>query len=307
MAADGHLDDGLDVGNVHAVAGAPVAVDLDLEVGLADDVEQPDVLDPRNRLEDGGDALAALLEDFQVGAEELDRVGPLDARERLLDVVADQLREVEVDPGELLELLHQLVLDLLAGDLPCPGQRIAPERRPLAPPLLHRPQRDVELDVEEAGDVGAVVGPADVRHDPPDLGHRGHDLAEPGGKPRGPLERDGPRQERANPEVALLELRHELTPQVGDQGRGVDHQGEHDPHGEIAVAEDPAERLEIAPLHQAIDERVGLLRLVMEQERAEDRRQCHRHGRARRRWRRRRCWPSGRTTPPPARSSRTAG
>ena len=57
-AADRHLDDGLDVGHVHAVAGAPVAVDLDLEVGLADDVEQPDVLDPWDRLENVGDPLA---------------------------------------------------------------------------------------------------------------------------------------------------------------------------------------------------------------------------------------------------------
>ena len=38
---------------------------------------------------------------LQVVAEELDRVGPLDARERLLDVVADQLREVEVDRREM--------------------------------------------------------------------------------------------------------------------------------------------------------------------------------------------------------------
>ena len=31
------------------------------------------------------------------------------------------------------------------------------------------------------------------------------------------LERDGPRQERPDPEVPLLQRRHELAPQVGDQ------------------------------------------------------------------------------------------
>ena len=45
-AADGDLDDGFDVGHVDPVSGALVTVDLDLEVGLADDVEQPGVGDP---------------------------------------------------------------------------------------------------------------------------------------------------------------------------------------------------------------------------------------------------------------------
>ena len=61
-AADRHLDDGLDVGHVDAVAGALVAVDLDLQVGLADDVEQADVLDPPDRLEDVDDPLPGLLQ-----------------------------------------------------------------------------------------------------------------------------------------------------------------------------------------------------------------------------------------------------
>ena len=39
-AADRHLDDRLDVGHVDPVAGAGAAVDPDLQVGLADDVEQ---------------------------------------------------------------------------------------------------------------------------------------------------------------------------------------------------------------------------------------------------------------------------
>ena len=41
LAADRHLHHRLDVGHVDPVAGALVPVDLDLEVGLADDVEQP--------------------------------------------------------------------------------------------------------------------------------------------------------------------------------------------------------------------------------------------------------------------------
>ena len=61
LAADRHLDVGLDVGHVDPVAGAGLAIDLDLEVGLADDVEHADVLDPRYRPQDVGDPLAVLL------------------------------------------------------------------------------------------------------------------------------------------------------------------------------------------------------------------------------------------------------
>ena len=53
-------------------------VDLDLEIGLADDVEEADVLDARDRFQDVDDALAGLLERRHVIAEELDRVGSLD-------------------------------------------------------------------------------------------------------------------------------------------------------------------------------------------------------------------------------------
>ena len=45
FAADGRLHDLFDVGDVDAMPGAELAVDLDLEIGLADDVENADVLD----------------------------------------------------------------------------------------------------------------------------------------------------------------------------------------------------------------------------------------------------------------------
>ena len=90
-----------------------LAIDLDQEVGLADDVKHAHVLDPRHGLQDAGDALTQLLEFVQIGTDDLDRVGALDAGKCLFHVVADVLGEVEVDPGELLELLHQL-------SFPCP-------------------------------------------------------------------------------------------------------------------------------------------------------------------------------------------
>ena len=164
-AADRDLDHFLDVGDVHAVASAGPAVDLDLEVGLADDVKDADVLDAADAPENVDNPLAGLLERGQVGADELDGVGSLDAREGLVDVVADELREVEAQALEVAELRGELLLDLLAG-------------HPLSP-FLHRAQRHVEFQVEEAGDVRPVVGAPDLGHHAPDLGDRGDDLAEP--------------------------------------------------------------------------------------------------------------------------------
>ncbi len=115
---------------------------------------------------------------------------------------------------EVPELRGELLLDLLAG-------------HPL-PPFLHRAKRHVEFEVEEAGDVGPVVGASDLGHHPPDLGDRGDDLAEPRGHPRGLLSGDGPGHQGPDPEVALLELGHELGPQPGQEGDGEGEQAAHD-------------------------------------------------------------------------------
>src|SRR5271157_406677 len=89
LAADGHAHDLFDVGDAHAVARTELAIDLDFEVGLTHDVEHAHVLDSRDGFQDLDDALTRFLEDFQVVAVDLDRVGSLDSGERFLDVVAD--------------------------------------------------------------------------------------------------------------------------------------------------------------------------------------------------------------------------
>ena len=115
LAADGGLHDSFDIVDIDAVAGAELAVDLDLEIRLADDVKQADVFDSGHRFQDVRDPLAELLERVQIRADDLDRVGALDAGEGFFDVVADVLREVEVDARVALELLHQLLFDVLAA------------------------------------------------------------------------------------------------------------------------------------------------------------------------------------------------
>ena len=60
--------------------------------------------------------------------------------------------------------------------------------------------------------------------DPADLGNRGDHLAEPGRHPGRALQRDRPRQDRPDPEVALLQRGHELAAQVRDQEQREDEQ-----------------------------------------------------------------------------------
>ena len=96
-------------------------------------------------------------------------------------------------------------------------------------PLVDRLERREELDVVEARDVGAVVGAAELRDDRLDLrvprcasrarrlafGARAaeQDGAHAPDVLRRLLERDRRRQRGADPEVALLELGHELAPE----------------------------------------------------------------------------------------------
>ena len=64
----------------------------------------------------------------------------------------DHLREVEDDAGErLAELLRELLGHLLLGHA--------------ARPFVERAERREQLDVVEAGDVGAVVGAPELRDD----------------------------------------------------------------------------------------------------------------------------------------------
>ena len=99
------------------------------------------------------DGLALLLQRLQVGAEYLDRQRALQAGLGLVHRVLGRLGVVEVDARKCLQLLvdgrdQRLLVAVWAV------------------PLRIRLQADEELDVEEAGGVGAVVGTAEFRGRP---------------------------------------------------------------------------------------------------------------------------------------------
>ena len=156
IAADGGLDQGIDVGDVQAVARDPRAVDLDGQARLPEFLHQGDVPDAAHPLEDLLDGLALLLQRLQVGAEHLDGERAFQAGLRLVHRVFGRLGVVEDDAGKGRELLVDRVDQ---SGLVAIG----------AVPLRVGFQADVEFDVEEAGGIGAVVGAAEFRGDRGDL------------------------------------------------------------------------------------------------------------------------------------------
>ena len=119
---------------------------------------------PRTCLQDLLDGFALLLQRIQIGAEDLDGQSALQAGFRLIHRVLRRLGVVEIDSGECLELL---VDGLDQPRLGAVG----------AGPLRIGLEIDIELDIEEAGGIGAVVGPAEFRGDRGDFGKGMQDLA----------------------------------------------------------------------------------------------------------------------------------
>ena len=151
VAADRHLDGGIDVAGRQPVAGGLGAVDVDLDGGLAERGEHRQIGDALHGGKHRLDLVGGIGQRLQIVAVELDRVLALHAGHRFGNVVLQVLREVELDAGKfVLQLLRELR-----------GQLLLVVR---ARPLADRLQRREELGVEQPGGVGAVVGAAMLRH-----------------------------------------------------------------------------------------------------------------------------------------------
>jgi len=90
-AAGGRLHDRVDVPCVQAIARGFFAVDRDVEVGLAQHAEYSRVFDALDLVHLMQHLVGQPLQDLQVGADDLDRVGALDAGQALLDDVLNVL------------------------------------------------------------------------------------------------------------------------------------------------------------------------------------------------------------------------
>ena len=100
VAADRGLDQAVDVVDIDAVAGDLAAIDCDRKGGLAELLDQGDVVDSADTLEQDLDRLALLLERIEVGAIDLDSERALEARLGLINRVLRWLGVIEGDSGE---------------------------------------------------------------------------------------------------------------------------------------------------------------------------------------------------------------
>ena len=150
------LDDRVHVAGIEAVARRLGAIHLDIQVRLPQDREDAQVGDAADLAHLIPDLRGQLLQHFEIGTDDLDRIGAFDPRDRLLDVVLDVLGEVEDDSRQLaLELRLNLLGQFLLG------QALGP--------LVVRLERHEQFDVRERRGVAAVVGPAM-------LGNHGNDF-----------------------------------------------------------------------------------------------------------------------------------
>src|SRR5262249_50444163 len=194
----GGLDGVWDVAEVDLVARGLPTVDHQVEIRLADDAQQAEVLDAFDLAHRGDDRVAHAFESVKVIAVDLDGELAFDPADGFLHVVGDRLGEIPDDAGQLLQLVvhrrDQLLLVLV-------------EQRP---PLLLRLQVHEVLRIEEAGDVGSVVWASDLAHaarhlwkrreDESRLTHEAHAFGRPGARRKSP----------AHPDRAFVEMGQEF-------------------------------------------------------------------------------------------------
>ena len=153
LAADRGFDRVLNVADVDAEAVGGSTIDVEIDVGLAADLEGAKVGDARNLAHHALDLVGFFFESLQVAAEQLDRELALDAADGFFHVVGNRLREIPVDAGELCELL-------IHG-----GDQFVLLAMKLEAPLFAGPQVDEKFGVVKAAGVAAIVGTADLADD----------------------------------------------------------------------------------------------------------------------------------------------
>src|ERR1700677_2584789 len=135
-AAECSLNHGIDVTGIETVAGGFFAVDLDVEIGLTEQVKYAEVGNALNLGHLGHHLGGQRFQRLQIWSDDLDRIGALDARKGFLDVVLDILREVEANSRQFLaEFLLQLLGQFFLGEV---GR-----------PFVKRLERRKQLDIGE--------------------------------------------------------------------------------------------------------------------------------------------------------------
>ncbi len=98
LTTDCGLDRRVDVAGCQAVPGGDVAIDVDIDRGLAKRIKDGEVVHAWHRCQNILDLVRSFLERFEIVAEELDGVLAFNPRSGFFDVVLDVLRKVKIDP-----------------------------------------------------------------------------------------------------------------------------------------------------------------------------------------------------------------
>jgi len=101
-SAHGRLNDRVDISGVETIAGGFGAIYFDVQIGLPQYREDAKVADAAHLVHLIADLLGQLRQDFEIGADDFDRIDAFDARDSFFDVVLNVLREIEDDSGQLV-------------------------------------------------------------------------------------------------------------------------------------------------------------------------------------------------------------
>src|SRR5262249_1367784 len=183
---------------VQAVPRGFLPVQRNIEVWLTQDPEDTEVAHPPDLVHYGQDLRGNLFQRREIAANDLDRIGTLNARQTFFDIVLDVLREVE---GDARELVRELLLQLF----------YQPLFRHTSGPLVRRLERREELGIEETCRIAAIVRTAMLRDDGDDFRAAAKNLADTVDHRHARFERDRRRHRSANPEIAFFEARQELA------------------------------------------------------------------------------------------------
>ena len=156
LAADRRLDQVQHVGRVHAVAGEPLAIDRDGQVGLAGHLLLGQVLDAPHLRQHARHLPRLLLEHAQVVAEQLHDHLRAGAGDQFVDPALDRLTEAGHHPRDVGDGVAHLVGQLLARARARP---LAPRlQRPDEPGLVHAPRLDRHAGLPGARHDGLEFG-----------------------------------------------------------------------------------------------------------------------------------------------------
>ena len=259
LAADRRLHHRVDVADGEAVAGGLGAVDLDDQVGLAQQIEAAGVGDARHV----ASSLRRLFDSRSSSARSRPKIltefspfTPETASSMLSWMYCEKLKSTPTNSRLSCSLICWTMSSLL---------------RSFGPGLV-RLQGHEELGDEGAVGIGAVLAAAllgehrlDRRVAPDDVAHARHAV-------HAGLQRDGGRQQGADPQVAFLELGQELGAEPQPQEAAHGEKAQADPRRHVMAAHDQRQDQLIGPADVAHEERLDLVDALRQQDRGHHRR-----------------------------------